>query len=76
MLKMTIKKKINPQKSNKLIYAVAAGLADRADRFFRLTFGSGGGNKLPADILAYLKNTEGLIEVRVDRRRKNSADHF
>ena len=75
MLKMTIKKKINPQKSNKLIYAVVAGLAMVLIVFFALTLRSGGGNKLPADTLAYLKNTEGLIEVRIGDA-ENSADHF
>ena len=65
MLKMTINKKVNPQKSNKLIYAVAAGLALVLIVFFALSIGSGGGSRLAADSLAYLKNTEGLVEVRV-----------
>jgi len=65
MLRMTINKKVNPQKSNKLIYAVAAGLALVLIVFFALTIGSSGGSRLAADSLAYLKNTEGLVEVRV-----------
>ena len=65
MLKMTINKKVNPQKSNKLIYAVAAGLALVLIVFFALSIGSGGGSRLAADTLAYLKNTEGLVEVWV-----------
>ena len=71
MLKMTINKKVNPQKSNKLIYAVAAGLAVVLIVFFTLTIGSSGGSRLAADSLAYLKNTEGLVEVRaLDAEKK------
>lgn len=66
MLKMTIKKKINPRKSNKLIYAVAAGLAMVLAVFFALTLGSGGEGRggSMAGTLRYLKNTEGLVEIK------------
>jgi hypothetical protein len=67
MLKTKIRK-VNPQKSNKMLYAVAAGLA-LILAFFLLsiffTGGSGNDGKLPAGTLAYLKNTEGLTEIRI-----------
>jgi hypothetical protein len=65
MLKIKINKKVNPNKSNKMLYAVAAGLGIVLTVFFALTIGSGGDNKMPADTLAYLQGTEGLTEVRV-----------
>ena len=67
MLKTKIKK-ANPEKSNKMIYAVAAGLVIVLIAFFILTISSGNSgsdNKLPASALAYLKNTEGLIEIKI-----------
>ena len=68
MLKSKIKK-INPQKSNRLIYAVAAGLAVIFIAFFLIIFstGSGTGDKKQAlqKILAYLKNTDGLVEIKI-----------
>jgi hypothetical protein len=70
MLKMTVNKKINPRKSNKMIYAVAAGLAVVLTVFFALTLGRGGG--LPADALAYLKKTEGLIDLRISDGEKTA----
>ena len=70
MLKIKVNKKVNPEKSNKMLYAVAAGLAVVLAAFFTLSIGSSGG-KLPVDTLAYLKSTEGLIEVRiVDAEKK------
>lgn len=63
MLKIKINKKVNPEKSNKMLYAVAAGLGIVLAVFFTLSIGSGG--RMPADTLAYLKRTEGLIEVRI-----------
>jgi len=71
MLKTKIRK-VNPQKSNKMLYAVAAGLAVVIAGFFALTIGSGGAGKLPADALAYLKGTEGLIEVRIADSEKKA----
>jgi hypothetical protein len=66
MLKTKIRK-INPQKSNKMIYAVAAGLAVIILVFLlSIVFTSGGGDKKQAlqKTLAYLKNTEGLVEIK------------
>ena len=66
MLKTKIKK-INPEKSNKMIYAVAAGLVIVLIIFFTLAIiggGGGGDKKSLASILAYLKNTEGLVEIK------------
>lgn len=59
-------KKINPERSNKMIYAVAAGLAVVLIVFFTLTIigGRGGGSRSMAKALSYLKNTEGLIEIK------------
>lgn len=59
-------KKINPAGSNKMIYAVAAGLAVVLIVFFTLaiTGGGRGGSRSMDRTLSYLKNTEGLIEIR------------
>jgi hypothetical protein len=68
MLKTKIRK-INPGKSNKMIYAVAAGLAVILIVFFiSILFTSGGtGDKKQTlqKTLAYLKNTEGLVEIKI-----------
>jgi len=72
MLKIKVNKKVNPQKTNKMIYAVAAGLAVVLAVFFALTIGSGGAGKRPDDALAYLKGTEGLIDVRVVAAEKKA----
>jgi hypothetical protein len=66
-------KKINPEKSNKMIYAVAAGLGIVLIIFFTLTIigGRGGDKKSMASTLAYLKNTEGLAEIKtMDAEKK------
>jgi hypothetical protein len=67
MLKTKIRK-INPQKSNKMIYAVAAGLAFILLVFLLSIFfsGSGTADKKQAlqKTLAYLKNTDGLVEIK------------
>ncbi|MBU4306834.1 MAG: hypothetical protein L6428_02705 [Candidatus Aminicenantes bacterium] len=66
-------KKINPERSNKMIYAVAAGLGVVLIVFFTLTIigGRGGDRKSLASTLAYLKNTEGLVEIQaVDAEKK------
>jgi hypothetical protein len=60
-------RKINPAKSNKLIFAVAGGLAIVLLIFFTLVIisgGRGGDRESMAKTLAYLKNTEGLVEIR------------
>jgi len=66
-------KKINPERSNKMIYAVAAGLGVVLIVFFTLTIigGGGGDRKSLASTLAYLKNTEGLVEIQaLDAEKK------
>jgi hypothetical protein len=68
-------RKINPQRSNKMIYAVAAGLALLLLAFLALVIlgnGRGGGRSL-AKTLAYLKNTEGLLEVRALENEKRAV---
>jgi hypothetical protein len=58
-------KKINPERSNKLIYAVAGGLLIILALFTLVIVNSGrGGSRSMAAILSYLKNTEGLLEIR------------
>jgi phage shock protein PspC (stress-responsive transcriptional regulator) len=60
-------RKINPERSNKMILAVVAGLAVVLLAFFSLIIISGrqgGGRESMARTLAYLKNTEGLVEIR------------
>jgi hypothetical protein len=66
MLKTKIRK-VNPEKSNKMIYAVAVGLAIILLVFLlSIVFTSGGGDKKQTlqKTLAYLKNTEGLVEIK------------
>ena len=66
MLKTKIRK-VNPEKSNKMIYAVAAGLAVILLVFLlSIVFTSSGGDKKQAlqKTLTYLKNTEGLVEIK------------
>jgi hypothetical protein len=67
MLKIKIKK-VNPEKSNKMIYAVAAGLAVVLAVFLLSIFftekGSGDKKQALQKTLAYLKNTEGLVEIK------------
>ena len=60
-------KKINRARTNKMIYAVAAGLAVVLIVFFTLVITSGGkGGSSPsmARSLSYLKNTEGLAAIK------------
>ncbi len=60
-------KKINPARSNKMIFAVAGGLALVLLAFFSLAIlsgGRGGNSHSMAKTLSYLKNTEGLIEIQ------------
>ena len=58
-------RKINPERSNKMIYAVAGGLALILLAFFLTIVGGGrGGRRSMAKALSYLKNTEGLVEIR------------
>ena len=59
-------RKINPERSNKMIYAVAGGLLLILLLFTLVIVngGRGGGGRSMAAILSYLKNTEGLVEIR------------
>ena len=75
MLKSKIKK-INPEKSNKMIYAVAAGLLVVVIVFFILTITGSKSGGLPADALAYLKRTEGLIKLQVFDAEKKALIVF
>jgi hypothetical protein len=67
MLKTKIRK-LNPKKSNKMIYAVAAGLTVILLIFLlSIVFSDrGAGDKKQAltKTLAYLKNTDGLVEIK------------
>jgi hypothetical protein len=68
-------RKINPGRSNKMILAVAGGLALLLLVLLALVIlgdGQGGGRSL-AKTLAYLKNTEGLIEVRPLENEKRAV---
>jgi hypothetical protein len=78
MIKTKIRK-INPRKSNKMIYAVAAGLVIILIVFFTLIITSGNSgtkSKLPADTLAYLKGTDGLVETRIMATEKKALIVF
>jgi hypothetical protein len=65
MLRIKVNKKVNPERSNKMLYAVAAGLGIVLLAFFILNSLNNNAGKLPADSLAYLKGTEGLVETRI-----------
>ena len=63
------KSKINPEKSNKMIYAVGAGLIVVFALFVFLTTSSrpsGSREELFTDTLEYLKKTQGIIDLRID----------
>ncbi len=59
-------RRINPGRSNKMIFAVAGGLALVLLAFFALVIlgGGKGGGRSMAKTLSYLKNTEGLLEFK------------
>ena len=69
-------KRINPGKSNRMIYAVAAGLLVVVIVFFILTITGSKSGGLPADALAYLKRTEGLIKLQVFDTEKKALIVF
>jgi len=72
-------RKIKSRKSNKLIYAVAGGLAAVLLVFFTLAIISGsrgGGRESMAKTLAYLKNTEGLVTVKALEAEKRAIIVF
>jgi hypothetical protein len=66
-------RKINPGRSNRLIFAVAGGLLVVLLAFFTLIIigGRGGRGGSMTKALHYLKNTEGLLEIKAadDERR-------
>lgn len=62
-----IRKKINPERSNKMIYAVGAGLIIVFSIFFFLFTGKTEISDKPAlmkDTLKYLNKTEGLTDIK------------
>jgi hypothetical protein len=64
----SLRKKINPEKSNKMIYAVAGGLAILVIIFLSLTFISDSEQdktKLMERTLSYLKTTKGILELKL-----------
>lgn len=66
-LKKKLKKKVNPEKSNKMIIAVAVGLLVVFGGIFLLTMGpSKPENKGEAmkEALSYLDNSDGILEVK------------
>ncbi|MCX6558737.1 MAG: hypothetical protein NTW95_15125 [Candidatus Aminicenantes bacterium] len=69
-------KRINPGKSNRMIYAVAAGLLVVVIVFFILTITGSKSGGLPTDALAYLKRTEGLIAFRIFDAEKKALIVF
>ncbi|MBN2346722.1 MAG: hypothetical protein JXO51_10075 [Candidatus Aminicenantes bacterium] len=71
-------KRINPEKSNKMILAVAGGVALIVLAFFTLIIvgGSRGGSRSMSKILAYLKNTEGLVEIQARDAEKRALIVF
>ncbi|HEX7502019.1 MAG TPA: hypothetical protein VF451_01250 [Acidobacteriota bacterium] len=72
-------RKINPRKSNKLILAVAGGLAIILLVFFTLVIvsGSRGGDRQSmTTTLAYLKNTEGLVTIKTLEAEKRAIIVF
>jgi hypothetical protein len=71
-------RKVNPGRSNKLIYAVGAGLLVILLVFFSLAIigGRGGRGDSMAKTLGYLKNTEGLIAVKAMDSEKRALIVF
>jgi hypothetical protein len=71
-------RKINPGKSNRMIYLVAGGVALVLLVFFTLAIlgGRRGGGRSMAGILAYLKNTDGLLEVKTLETEKRAVIVF
>ena len=69
-------RKINPQRSNKMVFAVAGGLALVLLVFFSLAILSGGKGGSIDKTLRYLKNTEGLVEVKAMEKEKRAVIVF
>ncbi|MCX6584211.1 MAG: hypothetical protein NT166_28895 [Candidatus Aminicenantes bacterium] len=67
-LRVKLKKKVNPLKTNKMIYAVAGGLALLAVAFLLVTISKDKVTDKPRlmeTTLKYLKTTEGVMELKV-----------
>ena len=63
------KSRVNPDKSNKMIYAVVAGLTVLFALFVFLTTSgrpSGSRDEVFSDTLDYLKKTQGIIDLRIE----------
>lgn len=71
-------RRVNPGRSNKMIFAVAGGLLIVLLAFFTLIIigGRGGRGGSMARTLEYLKNTEGLIAVKVMDAEKSALIVF
>jgi hypothetical protein len=72
-------RKINPERSNKMVLAVAAGLAVVLIVFFTLIITGGGRSpdkESLASTLAYLKNTDGLVEIKIVEAEKKAVIVF
>lgn len=66
-------RRINPERSNKMIYAVVAGVLLLLALFVMVILrGDRGGGGTMAATLAYLKNTEGLREVQTLETEKRA----
>jgi hypothetical protein len=67
-LRVKLKKKVNPLKTNKMIYAVAGGLALLAVAFLLVTISKDKVTDKPRlmeTTLKYLKTTEGVMELKL-----------
>lgn len=67
-IKKKYKKKINPEQSNKMIYAVVAGLVILIIVFLIFTLSGEkvmDKNQLMTETLKYLKTTEGISELKI-----------
>jgi hypothetical protein len=72
-------RKVNPGRSNRMIYAVAGGVAVILLLFFTSVIIVGGrssGKGSLAKALAYLKNTEGLLAVQTMEAEKRAVIVF
>jgi len=67
-LRVKLKKKVNPLKTNKMIYAVAGGLALLAVAFLLVTVSKDKVTDKPQlmeTTLKYLRTTDGVIELKI-----------
>ncbi len=72
--KKKFQKRINPEKSNKMIYAVVAGLALLIAVFLYFTISYDtveNKEELMNDTLKYLKNAEGIIKIDIHHQANN-----